>query len=230
VGAFEHIMHALQTGGTGFEKAMGMPVFQYLAQNPEDAALFNDTMIGFHGSEPAAVADAYDFSQFRTVVDVDGGTGNLLSTILHRHNGPRGVLFDMPHVIANAAPLLKERGVEERVSLEGGNLFEGVPALGDAYVLSHVLHDWTEEQCVTILDHCRSRMQPQGLLLIVEMVLPEGDTAHPGKMLDMVMLLVPGGQERTEAQYAALLERAGFRLVRVVPTASAVSIVEAVIT
>jgi hypothetical protein len=228
VGAFENILHSLETGGTGFEKAMGMPVFHYLAQNPEDAANFNATMIGFHGAEPAAVAEAYDFSGFGTLVDVGGGTGNLLSTVLQRYAGPRGILFDMPHVIAQAAPLFEERGVAGRVSLEAGNFFEDVPAGGDAYLLSHIIHDWNDEQCLTILGHCRKRMTPEGRLLLVEMVLPEGDEPHPGKMLDMVMLLLPGGQERTRAQYADLLGRAGLRLDRVVPTASAVSVVEAV--
>ncbi len=229
VAAFEQMMHSLETGDTGFEKAMGMPVFDYMAQSPEVAGWFNETMVGFHGAEPAAVAAAYDFAGFATVIDVGGGTGNLLSAILNRHAGPRGVLYDRPYVIANAPALLKERGVESRVTLEAGDFFQGVPAGGDAYVLSHVIHDWNEEQCLTILRHCRGAMKPDGRLLLVEMVLPEGNTPHPGKMLDIVMLVVPGGQERTQAEYGALLEKAGFRLVRVVPTESAVSVVEAVV-
>ena len=125
-------------------------------------------------------------------------------------------------------PLLKERGVESRVTIECGSFFEGVPAGGDAYVLSHIIHDWSEPQCLTILGHCRKAMGPNGRLLIVETVLPEGDTPHQGKLQDLVMLVFPGGQERTEREYHALLEKAGFRLQRVVPTTSVVSIVEAV--
>ena len=136
------------------------------------------------------------------------------------------------HDRANYVPLLgtllKARSVEERVTIEAGDFFETVPAGGDAYLLSHVIHDWSEDQCLTILGHCRKVIKPDGRLLIVEMVLPAGDTPHPGKMLDMVMLVMPGGQERTEAEYASLLGKAGFRLSRVVPTASAVSVVEAV--
>ena len=127
----------------------------------------------------------------------------------------------------DAPALLEAHGVADRVTIEAGSLLRAVPAGGDAYVLSHIIHDWTEEQCLTILGHCRKAMKPDGRLLIVEMVLPPGDTPHPGKVQDMVMLVVPGGQERTEAEYAALLGKAGFRLNRVVPTASIVSVVEA---
>ena len=134
----------------------------------------------------------------------------------------------MPHVVGDAPALLKERGVEGRVTIEAGDFFQTVPVGGDAYLLSHIIHDWNEDQCLTILGHCRKAMPPNGRLLIVEMVLPAGDAPHPGKIFDMVMLVLPGGQERTEAEYAALLSKAGFRLSRVVPTESAVSVVEAV--
>jgi hypothetical protein len=228
VAGFENIMHSLETGRTGFEKAMGMPAFDYLARHPEEASLFSETMVGFHGAEPAAVAEAYDFSGAGTVVDVGGATGNLLGTILARHAGPRGVLFDLPHVVAGAPALLKTLGVESRVGIESGSFFERVPEGGDVYLLSHVIHDWSEEQCLTILGNCRKAMKPDGRLLIIEMVLPPGDEPHPGKILDIVMLVLPGGQERTAEEYAALLAKAGFRLERLIPTASAVSVVEAV--
>ena len=137
-----------------------MPVFDYLAQHPEEASFFSETMVGFHGAEPPAVAAAYDFSGFETVVDVGGATGNMLAAILRRTRRPRGVLFDMPHVVRDAPALLKARGVEERVTIEAGDFFETVPAGGDAYVLSHIIHDWNEEQCLTILGHCRKAMKP----------------------------------------------------------------------
>lgn len=228
-GGWQEILHSVQTGKTGFEKAFGMPVFEYLGQHPEDASNFSEAMVGFHGAEPPAVAAAYDFSGFKTVVDVGGATGNMLAAILSSHAGPRGVLFDRPHVVRDAPALLKARGVEGRVTIESGSFFESVPTGGDAYVLSHIIHDWTEDQCLTIFGHCRKAMKPDGRVLIVEMVLPAGDTPHPGKILDIVMLVMPGGQERTEAEYASLLGKAGFRLTRVVPTASAVSVVEAVL-
>ena len=225
--SWEEIIYSLETGKTGFEKANGLPLFEYLAQHPEDASFFSEAMVGFHGAEPPTVAKAYDFSGIKTVVDVGGATGNMLAAILSHHAAPRGVLFDRPHVVRDAPALLRARGVEERVTIEAGDFFKTVPAGGDAYLLSHIIHDWNEDQCLTILGHCRKVMKPDGRLLIVETVLPTGDTPHQGKVQDMVMLVVPGGQERTEAEYAALLRRSDFRLSRVVPTESVVSVVEA---
>jgi hypothetical protein len=226
--AFDHFEHSIRTGETGFEKGAGKPVFDYLAEHPEEARLFSETMVGFHGAEPPAVAEAYDFSPCKTIVDVGGATGNMLAAILSRHQGPRGVLFDMPHVVGEAPALLNLRGVASRVAVESGNFFESVPTGGDVYILSHIIHDWSEAQCLTILGNCRKAMAPNARLLIVEFVLPAGDAPHPGKLLDMVMLTIPGGTERTESEYATLLGKAGFRLARVIPTASPASIVEAV--
>ncbi|MFZ0661838.1 MAG: methyltransferase [Acidobacteriaceae bacterium] len=177
--------------------------------------------------EPAAVAAAYDFSGFQTIADVGGSTGNMLTTILGGHAGPKGILFDMPHVVRDSPALIQQRGLTDRVRIESGSFFENIPSGADAYILSHIIHDWTEPQCLTILGNCRRAMAPTARLLLVEMVLPEGNAPHPGKMLDMVMLLASGGQERTAAEYAALLDKAGFRIARVVPTASPVSVVEA---
>jgi SAM-dependent methyltransferase len=227
---FANLLHSLQTGGTGFEKAQGMPFFDYLAQHPEDASVFGEAMVGLHGAEPPAVAAAYDFSMFETVVDVGGASGNMLAAILGRYPEPRCVLFDRPHVVVDAEKLLKANDDTGRVTVEAGDFFLSVPSGGDAYILSHILHDWNDDQCLTILDHCRKAMKPDGRLLIVEMVLPPGDAPHPGKILDMVMLALIGGQERTETEYASLLDKAGFRLSRVVATQSPVSVVEAVLT
>jgi hypothetical protein len=227
--AYDHLLYSVRTGKPGFDQAMGMPVFDWLAKNPEAASLFSETMVGFHGEEPAAVAAAYDFSGLSTIVDVGGATGNLISAVLGRNPAARGILFDLPHVVRDAAPLLQSRGVAGRVTIEAGSFFERVPSGGDAYLLSHVIHDWSEEQCLTILGHCRKAMKPGSRLLIVEMVLPPGNAPHPGKMLDIMMLVGPGGQERTETEYGELLAKAGFRLKRVVPTPSAVSVVEAAI-
>lgn len=226
--SLDNLLYSAQTGKPAFERSFGMPVFDWLGANPAQASLFNDTMVGFHGTEPTAVAAAYDFSVFQTIADVGGSTGNMLATILSRHPGPRGILFDLPHVVREAPAFLQRRGMTDRIRIESGSFFEGVPAGADAYVLSHVIHDWNPEQCLTILGHCRREISSRGHLLLVEMVLPEGDAPHPGKLLDMVMLTVPGGEERTPSQYSELLDQAGFRMTRVVPTASLASIVEAV--
>jgi hypothetical protein len=226
--SFDRLLHSLKTGETGFKQAYGMPLFDYLAEHPDEASIFSETMVGIHGREPPAVAEAYDFSGFERIVDVGGATGNMLVHILGRHEGPRGVLFDLPHVVADAPDFIARHGLQDRISIESGSFFESAPAGGDAYILSHIIHDWQEDECRTILGNCRRAMQENGKLLIVEMVLPEGDTPHFGKMTDMVMLVAPGGEERTAEEYAVLLESADFRLTQVVPTASEVSVVEAV--
>jgi SAM-dependent methyltransferase len=228
--AFQQMMHSVETGETAMKKITGLPLFEYLGRHSDDASLFNKMIVGLHAGEPAAIAAAYDFSACRTVVDVGGGTGSVLASILSQHTEVRGVLFDSPHVVAEASPLLKAKGVLDRVTIESGDFFKAVPVGGDCYVLSHILHDWNEEQCISILANCRKAIKPDGRLLIVEMVLPPGDTPHPGKMLDMVMLVVVGGVERSESEYAALLSKAGFRLRSTTPTNSAVSIVEAVLS
>jgi hypothetical protein len=223
----EELLYSVQTGKPAFDRIQGMPAFDWLSKHPEEASLFSETMVGFHGMEPPAVAAAYDFSGLGTIADVGGATGNLLATILSRYPDLRGILFDLPHVVRDAPKLLRERNVMDRVRIEGGSFFERVPPGADAYLLSHVIHDWSEEQCLAILGHCRRAMKPGNRLLIIEMVLPPGDTPHPGKMLDIIMLALPGGQERTEAEYRALLDKAGFRMTWVVSTESAVSVVEA---
>jgi hypothetical protein len=226
---WDNLVYSVQTGNPGFEKAHGITYFDYLAQHPEYASLFSEMMVGLHSQEPSAVAAAYDFSIFKTIVDVGGATGNMLATVLARHSGPRGILFDRPHVVQDAPALLDAKGVSNRVTIEPGNFFESVPAWADAYILSHILHDWNEDQCLMILDRVHKAMNAAAHLLIVEMVIPPGDAPHPGKMLDMTMLVQMGGQERTADEYEILLSKGGFRLTQVIPTSSAASILEAVI-
>jgi hypothetical protein len=225
--SWDQMEYSVRTGKPGFDKAHGMPFFEYLAHHPEAASLFSETMVGLHNQEPPAVAAAYEFSAFKIIVDVGGATGNMLAAVLEHHAQPHGILFDRPHVVKEAPALLSARGVSDRVTISPGDFFTSVPSGADAYILSHIIHDWTEEQCLQILGNVRQAMNPASRLLIVEMVLPPGDAPHPGKMLDMVMLVLQGGRERTESEYASLLKDAGFQLTRVVPTKSAVSVVEA---
>jgi hypothetical protein len=226
--ALEELTYSVRTGKTAFENQNGMPLFDFLGKHPEAASLFSQTMIGIHGGEPPAVAAAYDFSKLGTIVDIGGSSGNMLAEILNRHKGLRGILADLPHVVKEAPAFLKSKGVAERVTIEPHDFFKSAPKGGDAYILSHVIHDWSEAQCLTILENVRKAMPDHARLLIVEMVLPGKDEPHFGKILDMVMLALPGGEERTAREYETLLAKAGFRLTSIMPTASTVSVIEAV--
>jgi SAM-dependent methyltransferase len=222
------LLHSVQTGETAFDYQFGMGYFEYLAQHPEADRVFNEAMTGWTHQLVGAVVDTYDFSSFKTVVDVGGGYGALLAAILQRYPGTRGILFEQPHVIASAEEQLVAAGVAERCMFVGGDFFAAVPPGGDAYVLSQILHDWNDEHCLAILEQCRRAMPDHGKLLVVELVLPPGDEPYLGKWLDLHMLVLLGGSERTAAEYDTLFRAAGFKLARVVPTPPGPSVVEAV--
>jgi SAM-dependent methyltransferase len=226
--SFGELRYAVQTGQTGFERAFGMPIFEYLARHPDDAAVFARTMIDFHGPEAAAVAAAYRFPDGGALVDLGGGLGNLLAALLAANPGLRGILVELPHVAEEATRRLDAAGLGGRCEVVRGSFFERVPTGGDVYLLSHVVHDWDEPSCLTLLGNCRRAIAPGGRLVIVETVLPGANQPSPGTLTDLIMLASQRGQERTEAEYRDLLAKAGFRLTRVVPTASAVSVIEAV--
>ena len=226
--AFGELSHSVRTGQTGFERAFGMPIFEYLARHPDDAAMFARTMIDFHGPEAAAVASAYGLSDVNTLVDLGGGVGNWLTALLNANPNLKGILFELPHVTEEAARRLNSAGLGARCEVVPGDFFESVPAGGDVYLLSHVVHDWDEAHCLTLLGNCRRVMRAGARLLIVEMILPGPNQPSPGMLTDLVMLVAQGGRERTEVEYRDLLARVGFRLQRVVPTATSVSVVEAI--
>ena len=220
-----HLLETVRTGRTAFDDVFGEQAFDYLAKHPPESAVFNEGMTGFSMQESPAVADAYDFSPFGTVVDVGGGHGHLLCTILERHPGPRGVVFDSPHVVAGATPRIAEAGLADRCRAEGGDFFSSVPA-GDAYLMKHIIHDWADDKATAILRNCRNAAGPGAKLVLVEMVIPPGNGPSPGKLLDLEMLVIASGKERTEAEYADLLAGAGWKLTRVVPTKSPTSVIE----
>ena len=226
--AWGEVLHAVRTGQTGQQKALGVDEWEYLAQHPEEASHFNAAMIGYHGEEPAAVVATYDFSGIRTVVDVGGGTGNLLGTILAANPHLRGVLLELPQVVPDAERSLAAAGVADRCEVVAGDFLAAVPDGGDVYIVSHCVHNWDEPSCVRILANCRRAMRPAGRLLIVEAVVRPGDEPDPAKILDLAMLLVPGGEERSQEEYRVLLEKAGFQLARVLPTRTFTSIIEAI--
>jgi len=228
IAAWEKLPEVIEQGGVGFERAFGKGWFEWLAQQPELSTQFNKSMAGVFGMEPPLVAEAYDFSVFESIVDVGGGNGNLLSHILSRYKGPHGLVFDQPHVVTEAQSLSTERGLSDRIDTRAGDFFAAVPAGSDAYILSHVLHDWDDDQAIQILTNCRKAIQAGGKLLILEWVLPEGDTPHVAKVVDINMMMLMGGEERTGKQYGRLLDKAGFRITRIIHTACECSIVEAV--
>ncbi len=220
------ILSAVQTGEAVFDDVFGKPFFQYMSDNPDRWRIYDAAMTGVHDSETKPVLDAYDFSSFRTVVDVGGGNGLALAAILRRHPGLRGILFDLPPVAERAREVLAGSGVSGRCSFIGGDFFESVPTSADAYLLRHVIHDWKDGEAIAILRNCRDAMQPEGRVLVVETVIPSGNGPCFGKWLDLMMLVV-GGRERTREQYSELFTAAGLRLTRIVPTAHEVSVIEA---
>jgi hypothetical protein len=222
------LLYSVQTGQSSFDKYFGVPFFDHLTSNPEEAAMFSDLLIGHNISDAPAIAAAYDFSPYANIADIGGGTGHILTAVLGSHPGPRGTLFDLPLNQSAALELIQSRGMADRVTFSPGSFFESIPTGCDLYMMSHVIHDWSEQQCLTILANCHRAMSPTSRLLVIESVLPEGNTFHPGKMLDITMLASTPGQERTEPEYRALLEKANFKLNRIIPTNSAVSIMEAI--
>jgi hypothetical protein len=185
-----------------------------------------ETMIAFYGNEPAAVADAYDFSTVRVLADIGGSSGNLLTTILARHPDLRGMLFDLPRTAAAARQMLEQRGVADRCAVISGSFFDSVPSGADAYIVSHVIHDWPEEECEAILRNVRDAVPPGGRLLVIEPLITSGSDSDLAKFLDVIALTTTGGRHRTEDEHRALLARTGFRMTRVVETSAAVSIME----
>ena len=221
------LLHSVRTGGPAFGHLYGMGHFAYLARHPEEAATFDAFMVDQTAHAATAIVSAYDFAGVSTVVDVGGGRGTLLAAILTAYPALRGILFDQPQVLEGARALLEASGVASRCELSGGDFFQAVPAGGDAYLLQQILHDWDDERAKQILERCHAALPSDGRLLIVERLIPPGNAPAPAKSVDMVMLVILGGRERTEGEYADLLAGAGFRLARVIPTRSPFSILEA---
>jgi predicted O-methyltransferase YrrM len=226
--AWGDMLYSVRTGQPAFEHQFGMDVFAYFLQNPEAGAIFNEAMTGLTSQTADALANTYDFSGFGTIVDIGGNLGTVITSILTRNPQARGILFDRPNVVASAAEYLVEAGVQNRCRCIGGDFFTAVPGGGDAYLLASVLHDWDDDRCTAILTNCRQVMPTRGKLLVVELVLPAGDVPHPGKWVDLHMLVMARGRERTVAQYRALFLSAGFDLASVSLIPGGQSIVEAV--
>lgn len=220
------LLYSVQTGKTGFEKLYGMGVFDYLSQHEEQAKTFDAAMVGIHGRESAAMTDAYDFSQFKVLADVGGGNGSLLSTVLKKNPNLRGLLYDLPGVTQRAKDSIAAAGLADRIEIQAGSFFESIPSGADAYLMRHIIHDWDDERSLTILRNIHKVIPASGKLLVVEGVIPPGNDPNFGKLLDLTMLTLPGGKERTEAEYRELFKQGGFELTRIIPTTAEVSVIE----
>jgi O-methyltransferase/methyltransferase family protein len=222
------LLQSVQTGRAAFEEIYGMRFFEYLAQHPQDATTFGHALFVNVAQKHTAVAKAYDFSQFGTVVDVGGGQGALLTAMLTAHPQVRGILFDQPHVVEAAKPHITTAGLAPRCELVSGDFFASVPAGGDAYTLSEILHDWDDPQATVILRNIRKAMPQHGKVLILEQIIPPGNDPYEGKLRDLHMLVILGGVERTESEFHVLLREAGFRLTGITQTASPTRVIEGV--
>jgi SAM-dependent methyltransferase len=222
-----HLLENIRTGKCAYNLAFGKPIFEDLAAKPELAAIFDAAMNSFHGGEAEAVLDAYSHEDIRVLADLGCGSGAVMAATLQRYPRMRGILFDLPHVLERTAANIKAAGVDQRCTLQGGSFFETAPEGADAYAMRHVLHDWTDERCITILSNVRRVIPPDGRLLIIESVVPDGNEPSPSKFFDMLMMMFPDGRERTEHQFRQLLGNADFAIHSMLPTASPVSVIDA---
>lgn len=221
--------YSVKTGLPAFDHVFHAPIFEFFANSSEAAQVFDAAMTSISTAEARAACDSYNFKGIDTIMDVAGGHGLLLASILGRNKKMRGVLFDLPHVASGANATFERAGVADRVRIETGDFFNELPRGADAIIMKHIIHDWDDNSATRILKRCHDALPPRGKVLIVDPVLPPGNTPHYGKLLDLEMLvLTPRGRERTKQEFAAVLREAGFRLSRIVPTKGPLSIVEAV--
>jgi SAM-dependent methyltransferase len=226
--AWGKLSDGVLSGKAPFEIVYGCQCFEYFEKNPQAGEIFNRAMTSLADNKISAVASAYNFSQFKLLVDVGGGHGRLLAGILKHNPNLSGIVFDLPHVVQGATAHFQEAGVADRARTEGGDFFTSVPADGDAYILSHIIHDWSDELARKILKNIHQAMRPNGKLLLAETVITSGQQGLIGTLMDLNMLVMtPGGRERTEEEYRQLLASAGFRLQRVIPATSTSSLIEA---
>jgi hypothetical protein len=223
------MLHSVKTGKPAWDHVHGEPVFPYLFQtNTELGEIFNRAMTSYSEQSIPGVLAAYDFSGAGTVADIAGGHGRLLAAVLEANPAAKGILFDLPPVLAGAPEMLESHGVRDRVELVEGDFFTQIPVKADIYMMKHIIHDWYEDNCEKILRNIRANMPDDGRVLIIETVVPEGDVPHFSKVIDLEMLVSPGGVERTATEFETLLENSGFRLTRIIPTQGMMSLIEAV--
>jgi hypothetical protein len=226
---YAELLHSVTTGQPAVEQVTGKPVFEYFASDPDEGTRFNNGMTSLSAAAIAAALKAYDFSGIDVLVDVAGGHGMVLSSILQAYPNMRGVLFDLEHVVAGAGPLIARAGVADRCQTVSGDFFTAVPSGGDAYIMKHIIHDWDDDRSLVILKniHRELRHTSRGKVILLESVVQPGNVPDFAKLIDLEMLLFPGGRERTADEFSDLFARAGFELTRIVPTESPLSVIEA---
>jgi hypothetical protein len=220
--------HSIRAGTPAFDHVHGMPLFEYFNKHPNEVELFAEAMRSFSVATGAALAETYDFSGIRTLADIGGSQGFVLSLVLPKYPDMRGILFDLPAVVEGAPSLIKSYGLESRIDVKSGNFFESIPSGADAYLLKHTLHNWSDEDCLHILKNIYAVAEPGTKLLIVDAVIGARNEHDFAKILDIQMLVHLRGKERTQAEWKELLHAAGFRLAGVVPTSPFAHVMEAV--
>lgn len=225
--AWGELLHSVKTGESAFEKVHGQPFFEWLTSNPQQGEIFDGMMSNRWEHESIATVEAYDWPEPGEVVDVGGGAGGVLFTLLRNRPGVQGILFDQPEVVERTAAGVEDDALRQRCRFEGGDFFKAVPKGADVYVLRNIVHDWGDEHALRILKTCRDACPPSGKILLVEWVIEPGNEPSFGKWLDLTVLILLAGKERTEAEYRQLLHAAGLELVRILPTRTEMSIIEA---
>ncbi len=225
--ALTDLVGAVRTGEPAFERVHGQVAFDWFRDHPQEGALFNDAMTGASSPPIAETMAAYDFGGAGTVIDVGGGHGFLVAAVLQAHPHLNGVVFDLPEVVAGAHPVLEGAGVGDRASTVAGDFFESVPPGADVHLLSNILHDWDDERAVRILTNCREALEPHGRILLGEAVLPDGPEPSLAKLVDVEMLVMGSGRQRSAAEYRDLFRRAGLELSGIGPRGPLFSVVEA---
>ncbi len=226
---YSGLRSSIETGATTFEHMFGEPFFSWTthAENADETAVFYRAMTSFSNMCIPAFLEAYDFSAFKVLVDVGAGHGAIIRAVLNAHPSLKGVIADMPSVMAGAREAIARDRLADRCSVEPCDFFVSVPAGGDGYFMKHILHDWADDQAVAILKNIRKVIATNGKLLLGEAVIESGPAPHPGKLIDIEMIAFVGGKERTEPEFRDLLSRGGFKLNRVIPTKSPLSLIEA---
>jgi ubiquinone/menaquinone biosynthesis C-methylase UbiE len=227
---YAELGHSIRTGETVPEKIYGLSCFDYLAKDKEVGDRFNNAMTGFSAMVVAAALDEYDFSWLagKTLVDIAGGHGKVITEILKKHPDVHGVLFDLEHVVAGAKTRIESQGLSARCAVVHGDFFKAVPE-ADAYVMKHIIHDWDDERASLILKNIQRAARPGARVVLFEAVLASGNEPHFAKWIDIEMLVLPGGRERTEQEYRKLFADAGFKVTKILPTKSALNVIEAVL-